>query len=424
LTKNIAKRLINQSLLVLTEDREIDQFLDRFTYKEKIEFILYRVSRYFFPKNDVIVLNFLVTSKAEIRVFLPILHHIIKRKRIKVNLVFLSSFRFSPETQKKIVSEDDFTEIYLLGKLLKYSTKNILNIVCLDHVYHYKHHRIGVDAISVLNSFGYKSVCLQHGSTRDDNVVGHISSASHYQVVYGGYLYKRLNEESQRDSDKIFITGNPLHDVLVECDADSIYRKIEAYFEIQDFPHNRKIIVLGTCLHSEYDDRLSPTDLYRKYIRKIYESIDSRDHLLLIKMHPMDDEIRNLYEEELISKDGVLIIPSGCDISIYELITIADLVMTRASSVAEEAVILGKKTLAFDLFEDGPANGLRALKSSKYFDTAIGTNLNLKGKIIDLLNSPDITQDGDEGMIDAITYKLDGRSTERVVNTLVRIASF
>ena len=41
------------------------------------------------------------------------------------------------------------------------------------------------------------------------------------------------------------------------------------------------------------------------------------------------------------------------DLDVYSLLYIADLLITRASTVAEEAVLMGKKVIAFDLIELG-----------------------------------------------------------------------
>ncbi len=301
-----------------------------------------------------------------------------------------------------------------------------INVICLDHELHYKFHKVGVDITRVINANGGKTVCLQHGSTREDNIEGHKTSESMFQIVWGSYIYQSLVCDSRIEKSKIFLEGNPLHDELFSLDADATINKFERYLHDIERPlHGKKIILLATCLHSEYDSRKEPSKLYRHYIKKIYEGIDFDNYFLIVKMHPLDSIDVNIYAEQLKvkhKKNTVIFLPEDNMFSFYELLKITNLVVTRASTVAEETLMIGKSVLAFDLFKDGPSADLKLLGNFPRFKICTGKDIDLYPHITEMCEAQETGEITYQKFIYDITWKFDGKSTERVLGRLKGIA--
>ncbi|MEJ8568211.1 hypothetical protein [Elongatibacter sediminis] len=165
--------------------------------------------------------------------------------------------------------------------------------------------------------------------------------------------------------------------------------------------------------------------LYRHYIRDIYDSLNFEEIFLIIKMHPNDSLIPNVYLEELPAhavRSTHIFEPNSQTFNFYDLLSIADVLITRASTAAEEALLLSTPCIAFDLFQDGPSTGLGRLQESEYFRMCVRGSSDLEEIVQELLNAHITSQVSDTTFIAETTYKLDGCSTERVCEYLLAIA--
>ena len=396
--------------------------------KARMLFFISRLMPFYRPKPSEPTINFLVTSKAEVRVFSPIIRRIINSTGVKANVIMLSEVEFPPALQRDIrkVSNVTITDATYPIVLSSLNAENWVNVVCLDHNLHISHHEVGVKFIRLINTHGGKTVCLQHGSIRKDNIEGHKTSESENQIVWGAHIYQSLIKDSGIDESHIFLEGNPLHDELFGLNSEEILNRLDRHLnEIGKSIKERKIILLATCLHSEYENKKNPQNLYRQYIRNIYKSIDFENYFLVVKMHPMDSININIYEEQLnpeFKQDVVIVKPEDSFFSFYELVKIATLVITRASTVAEESLIIGKAVLAYDLFRDGPSSDLALLNTNPKFEICAGKSVDLAHQIKRMSNHWKSDQPINQKLMKDITYKFDGNSTKRVLNRLIAIA--
>jgi hypothetical protein len=382
--------------------------------KELFEFLLYT---FVFVKsnNSNLIVNFIVTSKAEVRVFTPILHAIIDQNEIRANILFFEKFSFEKRLNDKIENSDLVyvnNGHYAIFKSIK--NKNYLNVICLDHVFCFKHHKKGIDIINFLNKNKAKTVAVQHGGNQEDNIIGQITSSSIYQIVFGKLIYTKMIEGG-RIVENTFLTGNPLHDKLYNSD------------KINFRSDDRKVISLITCLHTEYDDRANPLECYLTYLRSIYNSIDYIKYVLYIKMHPNDLELPNIYEtvrEELqISNRDVIVLKSEDQkMSVYDLVSDTDLVISRSSSIIEESLMLSKKVLVYDLFQDGPSKHYDFLLKYDSYTKIIGLSVDLNKPINYLINYNVSTKDNVNELRLNTTYKFDGNSSNRIIEVFKRLA--
>lgn len=383
----------------------------------RIELLEFLRDNYFFMKsnNSNLIINFIVLTKAELRVFTPLLHSIIDQNEIRVNILFFEKFSFEKRLKHKIENSD---LVYVNNGhqaiLKSIKNKNYLNVICLDHVFYFKHHKKGIDIINFLNKNKAKTVSVQHGGNQDDNIIGQISSSSIYQIVFGKLIYTKMIEGG-RKVENTFLTGNPLHDKL--------YNSYKINLRLDD----RKVISLITCLHTEYDDRANPLECYLTYLRSIYNSIDYSKYVLYVKMHPNDLELPNIYEtvrEELqISNRDVIVLKSeDHKISVYDLVSDTDLVISRSSSIIEESLMLSKKVLVYDLFEDGPSKHYDFLLKYYSYMKIIGLSIDLNMPINDLINYNVSSKDNIKELILNTTYKFDGNSSNRIIEVFKHLA--
>lgn len=395
----------------------------KYFYISRIQILLFYFQKYFsFRQNrNICILNFIITSKAEIRVFDPIIKFIIENKLdITTNVFFTNNERFSKNLTQKILSSENVRirqDAFYIVKSFK--NTNIINVICLNHLFYLKDHKVGIEFIEFLNRNQAKSLCIQHGGNQEDNIKGQSSSNSIYQIVFGKLIFDKLLEYGL-DKNKIYLTGNPLHDELFH--KRNILNKVEDR-KVED----RKVVSLISCLHSEYNNRVNPQKCYEDYIESIFKNIDFAKFLLIIKMHPNDSLDPNIYEKikSKLNLDDTkvrIIESTNINISVYDLILKSELIISRSSSIIEEALMMGKKVIAYDLFEDGPSMHYDFLLKYKLYKKVIGLNANLN-KIINnfIFEVGDYKESIDEMIINT-TFKLDGKSSERIIKAIQAIS--
>lgn len=359
-------------------------------------------------------INFIITSKTEIRIFTPLLNYILENNpEIKVSLFFAKqNLAFDSKLSKKITESKNVNYDSSPFNLIKF--KKSVNVVCLDHTFYIKAHKLGIEIIDFLNRENLKTVCIQHGGNQDDYIKGQLSSKSKYQIVFGKLIFNRLLEYGF-GSGKVYLTGNPLHDNLFSSNSNL---KLD---------ENRKVISLVTCMHTEYDDRPDPKACYIEYLKNVYTSINFDDYQLVVKMHPYDNVLDNIYDVvsqdlKLADYDVRIIKSNDSNNSVYDIISASDIVISRASTIIEEALMINKRVIAFDLFEDGNSKYYDFLLKYKKYEKVIGKAGNLR----DIIAKSSIEAEDNLGDIDELvlntTYKLDGKSTERIIRALKDIS--
>jgi CDP-glycerol glycerophosphotransferase (TagB/SpsB family) len=390
----------------------------KYFYVSKMQILYFYFQKYFSIRKNKkkCIINFIITSKAEIRVFSPIINYIIEKKLdILVNVFFTNGERFNENLTQKIVQSESVI-IRENGSYLLKSFKdiNIVNVISLDHLFYLEAHKVGIEIVEFLNRNHAKTLCIQHGGNQEDNIVGQASSKSNYQIVFGKLIFDKLLKYGL-NKNKIYLTGNPLHDDLFN--KKYLFNNTE----------NKKVISLITCLHTEYDDRANPAKCYEDYIENVLINIDFNKYLLIIKMHPNDSLNPNIYEKiknklNLDSTKVKIIESKDKDNSVYDLILNSELIISRSSSIIEEALMIGKKVIAYDLFDDGPSIHYDFLLKYKLYKKVTGYNVNLNKIINDFRLEVIDDKNVLEEIIINTTFKFDGKSSERIIKTIQSIS--
>lgn len=160
--------------------------------------------------------------------------------------------------------------------------------------------------------------------------------------VYGSYVKKVLTENSAYPPDRIVITGQPRYDVLAE--AYKVFDKEEICKRLNLNPY-KKIIVVAT---GGFQAKYGLPDYDERLLDAVFEAIRAFPNTqLIIKLHPIED---GELQRKMISERGLknVLITKG---ELYELLWICDLLITFASTVAIEAIILDKPVITVNLFD-------------------------------------------------------------------------
>jgi len=136
--------------------------------------------------------------------------------------------------------------------------------------------------------------------------------------------------------------------------------------------------------------------------------------LLIIKQHPAEPKRYTQMIAHYLKKYNVsaIIVPKDCDI--YELLYICDLMITRHSTTAMEAVALNKPVIILNL--SGEPYPVEYVKEG----IALGVYKaeDLKPVIKKLIENNSILAKNRGKYIKKYLYKIDGKATERIVNLI------
>lgn len=310
--------------------------------------------------------------------------------------------------------------------------KKIL-ILCCDHQRTYKQHKRGVDVANILRKFGVKTVSIQHGGSNPDSLEFHASFASDFLLVWGKYSFHQLVEKYNVESSKLRVVGNPNLDQCCRTTEEEVLNLFKTiYPEHYIISIGKLIVILAISIQKTPYLYMHQVE-YEKYIRCLYDSIDFSQVYLIIKMHPADGNEINLYKKLLNpkNKDSILIIePSEQRINIYSLLKIANLVITLASTVAEEALLLRIPVLAFDLYSTGPSNNYSYLQKYPLYERFVWASnpYDLRDKILYLASAHKYNHQEndkiDSQIEEELTYKLDGYSSMRAAKAIISMIDY
>lgn len=216
-----------------------------------------------------------------------------------------------------------------------------------------------------------------------------------------------LKRKFLKDTRNLVVTGQPRFDRLVKAgrasDKDEIRRKL-------GLSVNGKILLWATETHS------LPLKENREIIGAVYHAVQSLQNVqLVVKLHPAEDQDAPLYKE---SHCNPIIVKGGENIS--ESLYVCDAMITKSSTSAIEAAILGKPIIVLNLSEEpdvmpyveqGVALGVYkkedlppTIKQALY-DEKIRENLARQRK----------------KFVYEYAYVQDGKASERVANLVLRL---
>lgn len=225
-------------------------------------------------------------------------------------------------------------------------------------------------------------------------------------AVYGAYHKDLLTKVSAYPEDSVVVTGQPRYDIL--CHVDKIYSKDKICKKYGIDP-NHNIILWATAFHGQ-DDEGNIKDF-----KALFETIQNiKDMTLIIKPHPIDRQRHVKMIKDYLNNYQISVVVSPSSSDTYEQLFICDLMITKDSTTAMEAVALNKPVIVLDLNYKSDAIG--------YVKEGVALGVykteDLKPTIEKLLKNDSELAKNRKKYIEKYLYKIDGRATDRVVKLI------
>ena len=223
-------------------------------------------------------------------------------------------------------------------------------------------------------------------------------------AVFGTKYKKFIEKHSNYPENSVVVTGNPKFDKLFQMvnkfkNRDQIRRWL-------NIPEEKHILLWTTQTHW-----LSPEE-NRKNVNAVYSALeDLKDDItLIVKLHPNEDQNAPFYREDTRIEPIFL----GKEVDILQLVYVSDILLTKHSMTATEAVALDKPVIILNL--SGNPDIIDCVDEG----VAIGVykKEDLKQAILSLLEDDSRIAKNRSRYVDAEYYVIDGKSSERMANLM------
>jgi CDP-glycerol glycerophosphotransferase (TagB/SpsB family) len=200
------------------------------------------------------------------------------------------------------------------------------------------------------------------------------------------------------------VTGNPKFDKLFQ-----MVNKFKNQNHIRrwmNIPEDKHILLWTTQTHwlSAEENRMN--------IDAVYSALEELkdDITLIVKLHPNEDQTAPFYREDSRIKPIFL----GKEVDILQLVYVSDIVLTKHSMTATEAVALHKPVIILNL--SGNPDIIDCVDEG----VAVGVYQKdgLKQAILSLLEDDSRIAKNRSRYIDAEYYVIDGKSSERMAGLM------
>jgi hypothetical protein len=221
--------------------------------------------------------------------------------------------------------------------------------------------------------------------------------------VHGDY-YRKFSQFMTRFGD-VIVTGQPRYDIV--HDANSVYSK-ESFCRRYNIKSDNKIILWDTQSHGLSNEENT------KSFEAVFGAMQKlKGATLIVKQHPAEGEeytkIMSGYIRDY--EIDALITPKNSDT--LEQIFVSDLMITRASTAAIEAVALNKPVIVLNL--SGEPDPVEYVKEG--VACGVYKRGDLEPAILKLLEEDPLSKSRKQ-YIRKYLYEIDGKATERVVDII------
>ena len=276
------------------------------------------------------ILGFVLTKRKTCYVFLV---NSRSEERVRNNLAekVESQYPFKTLTLKK--EFENLLTIRRVSLFFRYCLgQKIIVFHCLSFRKFHKQHKTSFEFVEKLNALKIPTVCVQHGGIKISNLDGHVSSVAKYQLLWSEHALNYI-QDKKGDREGLFVIGNPS-------------------FKGLDMQLTPAKILLATCLHTEYEQFSYGEELYEQFLETLAQGLSFFEiENIDILPHPYDGKDQmNLYrkyfpEATLLDRNKV---------GVFDALQQAKLVVSRASTIVEEAYHIQVPCLFFDVVADGP----------------------------------------------------------------------
>lgn len=225
-------------------------------------------------------------------------------------------------------------------------------------------------------------------------------------AVFGEFYKDILTQGSVYPSESVIVTGQPRYDSLAVLGDHYSRSRFEKKWEI---PPGRKIILWTTQCHGipDWENVLN--------FQAVFNGLQKIDNVILfIKQHPGEGKKYSKMIRDVLANYNidVIIVPKNADT--FELLYSSDIVITRHSTTGTEAVALHKPLIVLNL--SGRPDLVDYVKKGVALGVYSNEDLVPAMKKL-LIDDTDLAIHREE-YIQQHLYKIDGKSSERVVEVI------
>jgi UDP-N-acetylglucosamine 2-epimerase len=251
------------------------------------------------------------------------------------------------------------------------------------------------------------TLCLQHGIWRP--LMQAAALLPYHEVPVVGDYARKMLQPTAADHTRFGLTGHSLYDDLAES-ADASELRAELIGA-------REHVVTVTTQPIEV--RLCESE-QRWWLTALAEACERLNAMMVIKPHPQDDEMLSRYRRMSERMPGVRLMPHG-EAPLKEIIAASDLLVTRFSTTAIEAALIGVPVMTVNLSggpdqypytEEGAAMGVSDYDEIAPTLRRLLTDTGARNRILDSQNV----------FLDRHVGPRDGGATRRIAETIAELA--
>lgn len=306
------------------------------------------------------------------------------KKSIKEKLMFL----YYISTSKYLILDDYYPQIY------KYKIKDEIEVIQLWH------------ATGAFKTFGFSRMGKKGGpNVRSKNHRNYTKA-----IVSSSSIKKHYAEAFGISEDKVIATGVPRTDIFF--DERYKEKKVNELYEKYPLLRDKKVIMFAPTFRGN-GQKTAHYDFEQLDLELMYEQL-SDEYVMIMKLHPFIKNIPTLEE-----KYKNFIVDLSHEREINDLLFISDLLITDYSSVCFEYALLNRPMIffAYDL-EDYIAS-----RDFYYpYETFVpGPIVKTSKEIVEVINKQQYNQEKLDQFRAKFFDHLDGKSTQRVVDRLLKL---
>jgi hypothetical protein len=205
---------------------------------------------------------------------------------------------------------------------------------------------------------------------------------------------------------KVVITGQPRYDILFNMQV--LYSRKD-FKERYGIKQEQKIVLWATQTHGFSHEENCDN------LQAVFEAFQGlEDVTLIIKQHPAETEDHTALIKDFLDHNDVNSILTAKDSDTYEQLFACDLMITRHSTTALEAVALGKPVIILNLSKESDIVDYVSEKVA----AGVYEKKKLRETILRLLDDDEELKKNREAYLDRHLFKIDGKATERVLNVI------
>ena len=225
-------------------------------------------------------------------------------------------------------------------------------------------------------------------------------------AVFGEYFKDMLCGTSVYPEDSLVVTGSCRHDVIDTIKNDLSKEDVLSCYGIDHT--KRTILWTTTCIAMIDEENIINFRAFRAAMDQLSDTI------LVIKMHPnsKDRYVRMAKEYLSMPRDNVVIVPKNADTLC--LIHACDMMVTKMSTTAIEAVAMDKPLLILNL--TGDADKMEYV--SQNIAVGVYAAEDLAATIENLINDDAELAENRNRYVEQYFYKIDGRASRRVAGLI------